>query len=131
MTSSRVPAFDLSAIGLSGLCLAHCLALPLLSAALPALSAWAGAEWLHLAFAGAALPISVTALYSAHRSRPLPPGIVFLATSGLAALAFGAAAPLDERVGTGVTIAGSTLLTVAHLWNWRRGNHAVRHGGGS
>lgn len=124
----RVPAFDLSAIGLSGLCLAHCLALPLLSAALPALSAWTEAEWLHLAFAGAALPISVTALYSAHRGRPLHSGVVFLATSGLAALALGAVAPLEERAATVVTIAGSVLLTVAHLWNWRRSHRAGSEG---
>lgn len=123
MSVSRVPSFDLSAIGLSGLCLIHCLALPLLAAALPALSAWAEAEWLHVVFAGAALPISITALYKAHRNRPLHEGVVFLATSGLAALMIGALSPLEGLSGTAVTVAGSTMLTVAHAWNWRRGHH--------
>ncbi|MGH8083255.1 MAG: MerC domain-containing protein [Lysobacter sp.] len=125
MSASRVPSFDLSAIGLSGLCLIHCLALPLLSAVLPALSAWTEAEWLHLAFAGAAVPISITALYKAHRGRPLHEGVVFLATSGLAALVIGAVSPLEQQSGTALTVLGSTLLTVAHVWNWQRGHGAA------
>jgi hypothetical protein len=62
---------DASAIGLSGLCLAHCLLLPVAAALLPALAVAAEAEWLHLAFAASALPIAGLALARAHRRRPL------------------------------------------------------------
>ncbi|WP_159088803.1 MerC family mercury resistance protein, partial [Xanthomonas fragariae] len=43
----RAPAslLDSSSIALSGLCLLHCLALPLLAAALPLFGAWSQAEW--------------------------------------------------------------------------------------
>ncbi|WP_162953530.1 MerC family mercury resistance protein, partial [Pseudomonas aeruginosa] len=41
-------ALDSSAIALSSLCLLHCLALPLLAAALPLLGRWEQAEWVHV-----------------------------------------------------------------------------------
>lgn len=38
----------MSVIGLSALCVLHCVALPVLAALLPALSVWTEAEWVHL-----------------------------------------------------------------------------------
>lgn len=63
---------DSSAIALSGLCLLHCLALPLLAATLPLLGAWSRAEWIHVMFATAAVPLSGYALWSTHRRHALP-----------------------------------------------------------
>lgn len=65
-------ALDTSAIALSSLCLLHCLALPLLAAALPLLGRWEQAEWVHVVFATAAVPLSGYALWSSHRRHRLP-----------------------------------------------------------
>ncbi|MGO1070461.1 MerC domain-containing protein [Lysobacter sp. CA199] len=117
--ASRLPVFDLSAIGLSGLCFLHCLAVPLLAALLPGLSAWTHAEWLHTAFVMFAAPITALALYSAHRSRSLRGGIVVLAAIGLTCLVVGATRVFGDQVELPLTVAGSVLLASAHIGNWR------------
>jgi len=70
MKSSQAALLDASAVALSSLCLLHCLALPLLAAALPLFGAWAEAEWVHAVFVAIALPITGFALWRAHRQRP-------------------------------------------------------------
>ena len=64
---------DISAIGLSTLCLIHCLGLPLLIALAPAAFSWADTEWLHKAFVLLALVISVP-LIVARRTTHYPNG---------------------------------------------------------
>lgn len=72
MKSSQAALLDASAVALSSLCLLHCLALPLLAAALPLFGAWAEAEWVHAVFVAIALPVTGFALWRAHRQHPLP-----------------------------------------------------------
>jgi len=119
-----VSLFDLSAIGLSGLCLVHCLALPVLAAFLPVLGAWSHAEWVHLLFAAVAVPLTGLALWRVHRRRPLPLPLRALAVAGLAGLLAGAFGWPDAAMETPVTVAGSLMLVSAHVWNWRRMSHA-------
>ncbi|MFT4198830.1 MAG: MerC domain-containing protein [Pseudoxanthomonas sp.] len=109
--------FDLSAIGLSGLCLVHCLALPVLAAFLPLFASWSHAEWVHALFAAIAVPLTGAALWRAHLRRRLPWVLRVLALAGLCGLLAGA---LVARHETAVTVTGSLLLVSAHLWNWRR-----------
>ncbi|MET0288661.1 MAG: MerC domain-containing protein [Pseudoxanthomonas sp.] len=115
--------FDASALGLSSLCLLHCLALPVLAAVLPALASWAEAEWVHLVFAAIAVPLAGLALWRSHRVRPLPVGLIALAALGLAGLMLGASGWPSHAAETPFTVAGSLLLAWAHLWNWRRRPH--------
>lgn len=119
---ARTPAalLDASAITLSTLCLLHCLALPLLAAALPLLGAWAEAEWVHVVFVIIAVPLSGHALWRAHRLRRLPRALLALATAGLACLVAGAVEMVPGAWETVVTVAGSLMLAGAHLWNWSR-----------
>jgi len=112
--------FDASAVALSGLCLLHCLALPLLAALLPLFGAWSEAEWVHGVFVLIAAPLTSYALWRAHRHRPLPAALWLLAGSGLALLLAGASGSLGERAETPLTIAGSLALASAHLWNAAR-----------
>lgn len=112
--------FDASAVALSGLCLLHCLALPLLAALLPLFGAWSEAEWVHGVFVLIAAPLTSYALWRAHRHRPLPAALWLLAGSGLALLLAGASGGLGERAETPLTIAGSLALASAHLWNAAR-----------
>ncbi|OYW97387.1 MAG: hypothetical protein B7Z12_21715 [Caulobacter vibrioides] len=108
---------DGSAIGLSGLCLAHCLALPIAAAVLPLLGAWAEAEWLHILFVAIAGLIAAVVVLRQADGRALSPGIAGLAAAGILLLIFGVVGPnAYERLGT---MAGSLSLAAAHIWNWR------------
>ncbi len=122
----RPHAFDHAAIGLSGVCVVHCLLLPLAAAFLPLLSAWAEAEWVHLLFVAIAIPLTTAALWRSHRRRPLPAAIVLLASAGLALLTLGAFGWPLHALETPLTVAGALLLAGGHLWNLRR-----QHGAGA
>ncbi|MDB5456633.1 MAG: hypothetical protein JWP92_2218 [Caulobacter sp.] len=120
---SSAPAasgLDLASIGLSSLCLIHCLALPALAAVLPLVAVWARAEWVHGLFVACAAPITGLALWRAHRAHPSPPALLILAGLGLAALLLGAVGWPRPAWETPVTVVGSLALATAHLWNWRR-----------
>jgi len=124
MKSASPALLDLGAVALSTLCLLHCLALPLLAAALPLFGRWAEAEWVHLLFVGIALPLTLHALRLAHRSRPLPPGAWATAAVGLALLLAGALGWPLHALETPLTVAGGLLLAALHSWNaWRRHAH--------
>jgi hypothetical protein len=123
--TSAIDWTERAALGASVACLAHCLALPLLLAALPGLSAiLAIPESFHrwvLAFAIPAAGFALLYGYAQHRARiPLVAGI-----AGLVLLALGALLFDESRWETLVTVAGSLVLAGAHLANWRlRHEHA-------
>ena len=123
MKSSLTTFFDASAIGLSALCLAHCLLLPVAAALLPALAAAGKAEWVHLLFVAFSVPLAAAALWRAHRLRPLPGLLLALAGAGIAGLLAGALGWPSEALETPLTVAGGVLLASAHAWNWCRRPH--------
>lgn len=108
------------AVGASALCLIHCLALPLLIAALPAIASRIDiGEGFHLGVLLFAIPTSAFALIEGwRRHRGAAP--LFVGGAGLALLALGLAFENWVAVETGVTVAGSLLLAGAHIVNWRR-----------
>ncbi len=108
---------DRCAIGLSGLCLVHCLGLPMALSLAPAAFVWGEAEWVHGVLFLLALPVSLWTLAgSSDRSWPL----LGLAGLGLALLAAGAAGFPSHDMETPVTVTGALLLAAAHGLNWRR-----------
>lgn len=120
--------FERAAVGASALCLIHCAGLPLLLAALPALSRlMALPESLHVWLLGFAVPMSGAALLLGHRRHqarsPLIAGSI-----GLALLALGALPLLGGPFETPVTMAGSLCLISAHLANWRLRHRRHDHG---
>jgi hypothetical protein len=119
--SAFVRLLDASAIGLSGLCLAHCLALPVVSAFLPVLGTWAEAEWVHMAFLAAAVPISTVALVRSGGWKA--PEVLGLAMIGIGLLASGVFLAPDEGAEFAMTIAGGLALATAHTLNWRQLSH--------
>ncbi|MBO9827041.1 MerC domain-containing protein [Xanthomonas sp. A2111] len=119
--------FDASAMLLSGLCLLHCLALPLLAAALPLFGVWAEAEWVHVVFVAIAAPLAGLALWRGHRRDALPWPLWALAALGLLGLLAGAFGIPDEASETAMTVSGSVALASAHLWNWRRHRRRCQH----
>ena len=119
MRARLVSWFDGLAVGASVLCLIHCLALPIVIAALPALAARLDlGEGFHLGVLAFALPVSAVALGEGwRRHRGLTP--LFVGAAGLTFLAAGLAFEEWVAVETGVTVAGSLLLAGAHVANWR------------
>ncbi|MHA6720111.1 MerC domain-containing protein [Sphingomonas sp. RS6] len=115
----RVDWIERAAVGMSTLCLVHCLALPVLLALLPGVSAWLHLPAdLHRWLLMFAIPSSSFALLSGcrvHRSAgPLLTGIAGLSLMALAALLLeGTAREVP------VSVAGSLLLVAAHVSNWR------------
>lgn len=118
----RMKGFDGLAISLSGLCLIHCLALPLIAVSLPVAGILADAEWLHWAFVAFAAPVSLMALARPSR-QGLPLGLVFLAMVGIGALVIGAVGWPSESYETPITVLGGLVLASVHILNWRRGRH--------
>lgn len=116
---------DRAALGASALCLVHCLALPLIIAALPALSHLLSVpESIHVWILLFAVPTAGLAFVTGRArhgaSYPLMIGAV-----GLIALAIGVAFD-STRLETPVTVTGSLLLAAAHIANWR-----LRHAHGA
>ena len=126
--SSRQPeVLDQVAVALSGLCLAHCLLLPLVVLALPFLGQL-GNDHLHAELLFVVIPISAAALYFGFR-RHGNAGIVASGLLALAVLVFGATVAhsawglLADRA---LTVTGSLLLAVTHYRNFRLSRCAVR-----
>lgn len=124
MTPAIAKALDASAVGLSALCLVHCLALPALALMLPVLGLWAQAEWVHVAFVLIAAPVAVLSFIDLSTRRPRSWPLAAAALLGLALMVAGALefpVAADERV---LTLLGGALLAGAHIGNWRRRHHA-------
>ncbi|MDT3501745.1 MerC domain-containing protein [Stenotrophomonas maltophilia] len=120
MKSPSPALLDAGALALSSLCLLHCLALPLLAAALPLFGAWAQAEWVHLLFVAIALPLTGYALWRADRRHRLPIMAWTAAGLGLGLLLAGALELPSHAWETPLTVTGSLLLAATHVWNARR-----------
>jgi len=119
----KAATVDGFAISLSGLCLVHCLVLPLLSAALPIAGVWAEAEWLHKAFVVAAIPFSLIRLTSSIANAAMTALIV----SGLWLLVGAAFVEQLHDLETPLTVLGGTLLAAGHVLGWRR-THSENRG---
>jgi hypothetical protein len=117
-----------AAIGASLLCLVHCIGLPLIVAALPALSRMIPLpDSVHLWILGFAAPTSALALgagYWRHGSI----GPMAFGAAGLALLAVGAIVLGGGAFETPVTVAGSLFLASGHIANWRLRHRGHRHG---
>lgn len=124
----KVDWLERLAVTASAVCLLHCIALPLLFAALPTLALlFAIPKSFHVWALALAVPTSATALllgFRDHRSR-LP---LIVGCTGLGLLAIGALVLLEGRLETPVTIAGGMMLAAAHILNWRRRHGRHSHG---
>lgn len=112
-------SLDAAAAGASGLCLLHCLFLPLVIVILPAMSTMAGAtETLHLISLIFVIPVSLTALGTgARRTGSLT--WLFAGCAALILLILGAIFENSRVAGLALTILGSSLLIACHIQNWR------------
>ncbi|MBL7649736.1 MAG: MerC domain-containing protein [Candidatus Hydrogenedentes bacterium] len=123
---STIPAkghIDKIAIGLSALCAVHCLILPLIAGLLPALAALTGSHvHFHTLMLVAVLPLSSFAL-GAGWLRHRDAAVLALGLTGLILIVVAATVGHDlpsEAAERWTTVAGSLLLALAHLRNYRQ-----------
>lgn len=119
--SSRQRAlFDKIAVGLSGLCLLHCLLLPFVVAILPFLGQFDD-DHLHAEMLIFVIPVSVIALFVGYR-RHGQFNVIVSGIAGLMILAMGAFVvhdlygPVADRM---TTVTGSLVLAYTHYRNFR------------
>jgi len=116
---ARSATLDASAITLSGLCLIHCLALPVAASTLTVAGALAEMEWLHRSFVVAAVPLTAYAIVRGQR-RAGHIGFSLAAMVGLGLLVAGAFVEALHDFETPLTVAGAIVLASAHAWRWRQ-----------
>lgn len=114
---------DRAAIWLSGLCLVHCLAVPLGFLLAPSLSAWLDATetQTHWILFGLAVPISGVALYRGYRREPNRPTVT-LGILGLFLMLLGVTHLFGGELEIALTTAGVILVMFAHLRNLHAGH---------
>ncbi|GAB3674102.1 MerC domain-containing protein [Salinisphaera aquimarina] len=130
-SSNFTGKLDKTAVALSGLCLVHCLLLPLFIAVFPILGfTVVSHETFHQLILLLVIPTTVIALgmgYRRHHSRV----VATLGLAGVAALVVAAFAVHElgtEALERGVTVAGGLLLAAAHLRNFRLTRAGHDHG---
>lgn len=132
-SSSNVTGkLDKAAVILSGICLVHCLAFPLLIALFPVFGfSFVSHTTFHQIILVVVVPTTAIALgmgYWRHR-HALVPALGVAGVFMLVVAAFGMHALGAESVERAVTVAGGLLLAAAHVQNYRltRSSHACHH----
>ena len=114
--------WDWAGVCLSGLCVIHCIATPLL---LASAVVWFASEWVHASFLIVLVPIAIMAVRGAYPSDKKR-WVIFLFSAGL--LLLGLAVAVGESMGEvaeiSLTLMGSMLLIAGHLQN--RHLHVVK-----
>jgi len=107
------------AVGATIACLIHCLALPLLIAAIPVVSSVLPIPLhFHEIALGLAIPATAGALFAGYRRHRLAAPLI-AGTVGLTLLTLGAIHWGETPLEMPVTVLGSLAIAVAHLANWR------------
>ena len=115
------------AVGATIACLIHCLALPLLFALVPVVSAVLPIPaHFHVIALALAIPATAGALFAGYRRHRIA-GPLVAGTAGLVLLTLGATYWEATPMETPVTVLGSLCIAAAHLVNWRyrRASHAA------
>jgi len=112
-----------AAVSASLLCLAHCLALPLLLLMLPGIvGLFFRSEAFHAVALALVLPPALAAFWLGYRRhgarRP-----ALLGVAGMGCLIAALVPGVEEQGETALTVAGSLLLVAAHGMNWRLRSH--------
>jgi hypothetical protein len=126
-SKSLARPFDLAAIGLSGACLLHCLALPVAAVFIPFLSSYTHAHWVHWLFVALAIPLSILALYRGDAGGQRRLGLWAGAGLGIALLTLGALGVPTHDWETPLTVLGGSVLALVHYLNYRGAHRGTKH----
>lgn len=121
---------DRIGIGISGLCVVHCVFLPVAMGLVPfiAVAAWMHV-WLHAAFAVMVIPTTILAMwlgYRRHRSLAVV-GLMVLGMAAVVTALFVGHSDHGLAGETAVTLAGSSMLILGHWRNWKCGGACQLH----
>lgn len=108
---------DIASLGLSALCVVHCLALPFLVAALPMLTPFTG-SWVHAALVLTAAPVSIWAIRASHVWRKWQISAPII--TGLTLLAAAAFIPALADMEVALSVIGALLIATGHAYNYLR-----------
>lgn len=125
MTPSKSKWLDLASMGLSALCVAHCLLLPFMIAALPMFGAVAQNDWMHKALVLMALPTSILAVRQSNAW--LKTEVTLPMAGGLFLLASAAFVPALHDYETLLSVFGALLVATAHAINYSAPRLSHRH----
>ena len=121
MSDRKTRWLDITSMGLSGLCVVHCLLLPFLAAALPFLGAFTRTEWVHQVLILIAAPLTALAFWRAKAwTKPEIAAMMIIGVLLLAAAAFIPALDAYEVI---ISVCGALSLAGAHLMNYVGGRH--------
>lgn len=110
---------DAVAVGLSFLCVIHCLAFPMLAVSLPLFGILSESEWIHKMVVTIAIPVSILSFFLTNcKSTRLV--FVCFATTGFCFLIAGAFFESLERYETLLTVFGAVLIGSAHVYRWNQ-----------
>ncbi len=131
--SQKLTSMDAAGVGISVLCVIHCLTLPVAAVAAPMLvpgltDTLGHGHGLHLWMLAAAIPVSLGGLWWSMRVTRSGRNVFLVAVLGLAFMILGAAHLLSDLLATSVTLLGVTILAAAHIYNWKsRGRTGHNH----
>ena len=118
-TKPSTARLNMYAVGLSTLCLIHCIAVPVLVTVIPVAAVAAENEILHRILVIVAVPVSLPVVW-----RALPGNanglFVGAALGGLGLLLLAAFVEALSAYERPITVAGGVLLGSGHLWHWIR-----------
>ncbi len=117
MAQHKTKWLDFASMGLSGLCVVHCLLLPFLVAALPFLGVFSQNDMVHQVLILIAAPLSALALYRSggwRKREVLAPMLL-----GLALLAAAAFISRFEDFEAVLSVVGALLVAGSHVLNYR------------
>jgi chromate transport protein ChrA len=117
---------DITSIGLSVLCIAHCLALPLVIASLPFIGDIAHTEWMHQGLVALAIPLTGWTIYRSQAWRKW--NVVLFAVIGLTALTFAAFYEPARENEVFISIVGAVYVAMAHIINYMEHAYSHSHG---
>ncbi len=103
-------------MSLSGLCVVHCLALPVLAVILPFLSVFTDSPWVHPLLVLIAAPLSVVAIATSNAWKKWHVSLTI--AGGLVLLALAAFVPALSGLDTALTVTGALMIAGAHLMNY-------------
>ncbi|MEG3082996.1 MerC domain-containing protein [Sphingomonas sp. PB2P12] len=119
MQTQRMDWLDRAAMAGSAVCMVHCLVLPLILAAVPAVAAVVVVPAsFHIWVLVFAVPTAAIALLGG-RSRHAVSWPLLIGAAGLGLMTLGAFAIPEGDVEIGVTVAGGILVAIAHIANLR------------
>ena len=125
MTPSNSKWLDIASMGLSALCVAHCLLLPFAVAALPMFGALAQNDWAHRALVLMAIPMSILAVRQSNAW--LKTEVTLPMAGGLFLLASAAFVPALHDHETMLSVFGALLVAAAHAINYSAPRFDHRH----